>query len=150
MFKTGVILTIIYSIIYNIVIANQGDYYGTYSTYDDICFKRNVFAWLPLISCVLWFLGCLFFSNNFNNIAKSVFLIIITGFVSCINSIHSSHLNVDTGYQMNMTDTERFQKEEINEACGKVAMICNTIHCLHHTTKTIKDITDVDSWKKIQ
>ena len=59
------IALIIYTIVYNIVIACQGDYYGTYSTYDDICFKRNLFAWIPAIFSLLWFLPCDFLLSDF-------------------------------------------------------------------------------------
>ena len=149
MFKIGLILTIIYSIIYNIVIASQGDYYGTYSTYNDICFKRNIFAFLPVIICVLVFLGCLFFTD-FDKIAKSLILICITGFASCLNALHSSHKNINTGYQMDMTDTKRFDKEVKNELYGKASLIGNTLNSIHHTKKSIKELSDVDSWKEMK
>lgn len=152
MFKVGLILTIIYSIIYNIVIANQGDYYGTYTTYNNLCFKRNIFAWLPPISVLLIGLGILFFSNksNFNTFMSWLFLIIATAVAGIINSIHASHTNVDTGYQMDMTDTERFQKEKNNEKFGKAAAIGGALYSAHNIKKNVKEFTNVDSWKEFK
>ena len=152
MFKTGLILTIIYSIIYNIVIANQGDYYGTYTTYDELCFKRNIFAWLPPISVLVIGLGILFFSSkiDFNTVVSLFFLLIASSIAGIINSIHASHTNVDTGYQMDMTDTERFEKEENNETYGKAAAIGGALYTAHNIAKGIKELADVDSWKKFK
>lgn len=151
MFTAMIWIIIIYTIVFNIYIsASSDEYYGTYTTYNDICFKRNVFAWLPLISTFLIFLGILFFANNFDNIAKMFFIMLFSGVLSVISSIHTSHHNISIGDFMDQTDTERYQKEVVNEVAGTASLIAGTYSVIKHTAKGIKEITDVDSWKKMK
>jgi len=153
MFKFGMVTMIIYTIIFNIVIASSSDmYYGTASTYNDVCFKRNLFAWLPLTSSFLIFLGVLFFGNNFKNIVSSFAYLFFCAISSVINSIHTSHHNVIIGdYMDDVTlDNERYNKEKNNEIYGTAAVIGGLYSVGKHTKKAVKDITDVDSWKEFK
>lgn len=151
MFKTGMIILIIYTIIYNIVIAATGDdYYGTASTYNDICFKRNLFAWLPLIALALIFLGSIYVSN-FDTIMNCLLLTVFAGFASIINSLHASHHNITTGINMDVSpDNERFKKEVNNEDYGKAAAIGSALYLSHKLKDGINDIADVDNWKEFK
>lgn len=151
MFKTGMIILVIYTIIYNIVIAATGDdYYGTASTYNDICFKRNLFAWLPLIALTLISLGYLFFGEVLNFVG-GLFLFLFYSVACIINSLHASHHNIVTGVNMDIPpDNERFQKEVINEDYGKAALIGSTIYLTHEVKKNVKDFADVDNWKEFK
>ena len=74
----------------------------------------------------------------------------ISSIAGVINSIHASHTNVNTGYQMDMTNTDRFEKEETNELYGKASLIGGTIYTAHNIKKDIKEITDVDNWKEFK
>lgn len=150
MFKIGVAILIVYTVIYNIVIHSQGNYYGTQSTYEDICFKRNLFAWLPAIISFLLGLGFLFFCFDIDNILSAFFLFLFSLFPCMISATHASHVNVNTGNQMKMNNTERYQKEVDNENYGKAGIILTTASIIHNTKKAVKDIADVDSWDKMK
>ena len=160
MFKFGLIILGVYFLCYNVIIEIQQDYYSTYtakgnvqikeSKYDSICFKRNIFAWLPPILAIL--IGiCIFY---FKPIPKTLFsllgLLFFSSIAGILNSLHASHVNVDIGQQTDMTDTKRFEKEKNNATYGKVGIIGGTLYSAHHIKKNVKELTNVDSWKELK
>lgn len=150
MIKAYAIILVAYTIVYNIVLTAQGDYYGTYSTYDNICFKRNLFAWLPVIASVVIFLWAILFSDSFDITAKSLLLIFGAWVSSIICLIHSHSKNIDTGTSMHMQNTKRYHYEEKEETMGKVSTIASTAYIAHSIKEGVKDVTDVDNWKEMK
>ena len=123
MFKIGLIILIVYFLCYNVIIEIQQDYYSTYSTkgniqineskYDGICFKRNIFAWLPPILVILIGIWIFYFKAIPDTLFSLLGLLFFSSIAGMINSLHASRINIDIGKQTDMTDTKRFKKEEI-------------------------------------
>ena len=148
MFKIGMWILVIYTIVFNIVIAVSDDeYYGV--SYNDYCFKRNVFAWLPLIVSVL-ILGGSFIFGSFDTVVASFFLMFFSMPVCAASSIHCSKHNQRIGEFCGETDSERYQKEQNNERYGKIAATGSAYSIYKHGKKAVKDLTDVDNWKEFK
>ena len=160
MFKIGLIILIVYFLCYNVIIEIQQDYYSTYSTkgnvkineskYDGICFKRNIFAWLPPILVIFAGIWIFYFKSNPDTLFSLLGLLFFSSIAGMINSLHASRINIDIGKQTDMTDTKRFKREENNITYGKASIIGGTLYSAHHIKKNIKEITDVDNWKEFK
>ena len=158
MFKIGLIILIVYFLCYNVIIEIQQDHYSTYSTkgnvkineskYDGICFKRNIFAWLPPILVIFAGIWIFYFKSDPDILFSLLGLLFFSSIAGMINSLHASRINIDIGKQTDMTDTKRFKKEEDNITYGKASIIGGTIYSAHHIKKNVKELTDVDSWKE--
>ena len=145
MFKVGMWILVIYTIVFNIVIAVSDDeYYGV--SYDDYCFKRNIFAWLPTTVSLLIFGGSFLF-GSFDTIVASFFIFFFSMPAGVISSIHCSKHNQRIGEFCGETDSERYQKEQNNERYGKISAVGGAYSIYKHDKKAVKDVTDVDNWK---